>query len=84
VAVSPDLSAAGSYTLSVRNVDHAGGLTTVPADVAEAVTSADFNTFTANPGSFRNDFDGSGTKSAADGNVIIGHLGHNCQAPATP
>jgi hypothetical protein len=77
----------GTYTLSVRNVDHAGGLTDGigpnSADVAEAVSAADFNVFN-NPaftGSFATDFDGNGFKSAADSNVINGHLGHTCVLP---
>src|SRR5262245_45744671 len=77
-------SANGSYTLGIRNVDHAGGLTLVPADIAEAVNAADYNNFNANPGTFGNDFDGDGFKSAADGNVIVGHLGHDCDTPVNP
>lgn len=79
-------SANGSFVLAIRNVDHAGGLTTSPTDIAEAVNPADFNAQVAGAGppyNFLRDFDGDGSNSVTGGqlNPINGHQGHNCAVP---
>jgi hypothetical protein len=79
-------SATGTYTLQIRNLDTNGGLTTA-LDQGERVTVLDWNPVAFSLGAlatginYWRDFDGSGTISAPDLNIVSAHIGHTCRGP---
>jgi hypothetical protein len=81
-------SANGTFTLRVKNLDWTGGLGAT-ANQGEAVTLSDFNGIANGIGvnnaiSYWKDFDGSGSVTSTDLNIITTHLNHNCTFPNNP
>jgi hypothetical protein len=81
-------SANGTYTLRIKNLDWTGGLTAT-GNQGEAVTLSDFNGIANGIGvnnaiSYWKDFDGSGSVTSTDLNIITTHLNHNCTFPNNP
>ena len=79
-------SALGSYRLFIRNLDAAGGLTTIP-NQTEVVNSIENNYLSAHPGDYWYDFDGDGTVGPVDINLLHAHQQpqpHTCRYPNNP
>jgi hypothetical protein len=81
-------SANGTYILRIKNMDVMEGLG-AELNESEAVTAADFTAVArhiggTSPISYWLDFDGSGTITSLDFNLINTHYGHDCNTPNNP
>jgi hypothetical protein len=81
-------SANGTYVLRIKNLDVMEGLGP-DLNESEAVTAADFTAVARSiglisPVSYWLDFDGSGSVTSTDFNLINTHYGHDCDTPNNP
>lgn len=81
-------SATGTYTLRIKNFDVVDGLD-LDLNAGAAVTIGDLSYWyygigVSSPLSYWLDLDSSGSVSAADLNLAIGHFNHDCDTPNSP
>jgi hypothetical protein len=81
-------SANGTYVLRIKNVDFMEGLG-AELNESEAVTAADFTAMAwhisiTSPISYWLDLDGNGLVGTSDFNIVVTHLGHDCDTPNNP